>query len=215
MTICEKCGAEAIGGSPNCPRCGVPLPPGRSARALALASLIIGAACALGAAIEMLVDYAGDGSFGFSLIGLASSAAGWLLIGFPMLTYRRPALFLPVMTATAVAYLWSLERLTGGSGWFLSLALPIALAVMAAGGLTALACLRASRRGPNIAALILLGCTVACAAIESILSLNARGSLEFGWSAIVAAAALPTALLLLGINHRLRQRSPVPEGSGR
>jgi hypothetical protein len=211
MTVCAKCGAEAVGGSPICPRCGSPLPEDRAAKGLAIASLVIGAASCLSAAISMLVDYSLRGAFGPSLIGLASSAAGWMLIGFPMLTYRKPGLFLPVMAAVAIAYLWLLERLTGGSGWFLSLALPIALAGMAAGGLTAWACVRARRHGPNIAAIILLGCAVACAAIEAILTLRATGSIRFGWSAIVAAAAIPTAALLFGLNARLRRRGAPSE----
>ncbi len=211
MTLCEKCGAEAVGGSPNCPRCGSPLPADRSARGLAIASMIIGAACALSAFIQLLI-YSGDGRFDFSLISLISSAAFWILVGFPMLSYRRPALFLPVMGATIVGYLWALERLTGASGWFLSTALPIALAAMAAGGLTALACVRARRRGPNIAAFILIGCTATCAAIELILSLGPGEPRAAGWSAIVAAAALPTALLLLGVHHRLRRREPDAAG---
>lgn len=212
MTVCARCGAEAVGGSPNCPRCGSPLPTGRAAKGLAIASLSIGAVACLGAAISMLVDYCLRGAFGPSLISLVSSAAGWMLIGFPMLTYRKPGVFLPVMAAVAIAYLWSLERLTGGSGWFLSLALPIALAGMALGGLTALACVRAARHGPNIAAIILLGCAAVCVAIESILSIRATGSVRFGWSAIVAAAAAPTAALLLGLNARLR-RQGVQAGS--
>jgi hypothetical protein len=210
MTICVKCGAEAVGGSPNCPRCGSPLPADRAAKGLALASGIIAAACGVGAAVSMLVDYCLHGGFGSSLISLASSAAAWLLVGFPMLTYRKPALFLPVMAVVALAFLWTLELLTGGSGWFLSLALPIALALMIAGGLTAWACLRAKRHGPNIAALILLGCAAACLAIEGILSLDAAGALRIGWSAIVAAAAVPTAILLFGLNAGLRRRGSDP-----
>jgi hypothetical protein len=207
MTTCAKCGAEAVGGSPNCPRCGAPLPSDRSARGLAVASLVIGTACALGVVVNMIVDYALHGFIGtISLINLASSAAGWLLIGFPMLSYRRPAVFLPVMAAVAVAYLWVLERLTGGSGWFLSLALPISASGIVVGALTAWACWRAKRHGPNIAALILLGCTVVCMSIESILSLSASGALRLGWSAIVAAAAIPTAVLLFSLNGRLRRR---------
>jgi hypothetical protein len=210
MTVCEKCGAEAVGGSPNCPRCGAPLPRDRAAKGLAVASGILGAACGLSAAIAMLVDYCVRGGFGSSIIGLASSVAGWLLIGFPMLSYRRPALFLPVMAAAAIAYLWVLDRLTGGSGWFLSLALPIALSGMVAGGATAWACLRAARRGPNIAAIILLGCTAACVAIENVLSLDATGSMKLGWSAIVAAAAVPTAILLFSLTGRIRRQGSDP-----
>jgi len=174
---------------------------------LAIASLVIGIACALGAVVNMIIDYALHGFLGaMSLINLASSAAGWMLIGYPMLSYRRPALFLPVMAAVAVAYLWALERLTGGGGWFLSLALPISVSGIAIGALTAWACWRAKRHGPNIAALILLGGTAACMAIESILSLGSSGALRLGWSAIVAVAAVPTAVLLFSLNARLRRR---------
>ncbi len=208
MTLCEKCEAEAVGGSPNCPRCGEALPADRSARGLGIASIVIGAVCALSAFTQLLIDYSGDGRFDFSLVSLISSIAFWFLVGFPMLSYRRPSLFLPVMAGTIIAYLWGLERLTGGGGWFFPIALPIALAAMAAGGLTALACVRARRRGPNVAAFILFGCTAACMAIELILSLGSEKSPIVGWSAIVAAATLPTALLLLGIHHRLRRREP-------
>jgi hypothetical protein len=204
MVLCEKCGAEAEGGS-TCPRCGAALPANRSAKALALASAIIGAGCALAAAVDLIIDYARGGALGWSLIGLASSALAWILIGFPMLTYRRPAVFLPVMGAAVLAYLWLLDGLTGGGGWFLSLALPLALAAMASGAISTLLCLRAKRRGPNVGAFVLFGCTLACLAIDGILSLRFGGRLAFSWSVIVAVAALPLAALLLGIQHRLRQ----------
>lgn len=204
MIICEKCGAEAEGGR-SCPRCGAALPADRSAKALARASAIIGAGCALGAAVDLVIDYARGGSLSWSLIGLASSAAAWLLIGFPMLTYRRPALFLPVMGAAVLAYLWILDGLTGGGGWFVSLALPLALATMASGALSTLLCVRARRRGPNVGAFVLFGCTLACLLIDGILTLRFGGRADLSWSLIVAASALPVAFLLLGIQHRLRQ----------
>ncbi len=210
MIMCEKCGAESEGGA-TCPRCGAALPAYRSAKALALASGIIGTVCGLAASVELIVDFARSGHFGWSLVGLASSALGWILIGFPMLTYRKPGLFLPVMGAAALAYLWALDALTGASGWFLPLALPIALSAMASGTLSTLLCLKASRRGPNIGAFALFGCVLACLAVDAITSLHSSGAMSLTWSAIVAAAALPVAFLLLGLQARLRQ--PVPQPS--
>jgi hypothetical protein len=207
MTMCTNCGAEAEGGS-TCPRCGAALPADRSARALALASAIIGTACGLAAAVDLIVDYAANGAFGWSRIGLASSVLGWLLVGFPMLTYRRPALFLPVMGAAILAYLWILDTLTGSSGWFLGLALPIALTAMVSGTLATLLCLKARRRGPNVGAFILFGCTLACLGLDGILSLHSLGSIRLTWSGIVAAANLPVAALLLSLQGRLRPRDP-------
>jgi len=205
MTICTSCGAEAEGGD-TCPRCGKDLPADRSAKSLSLAACIIGAACGLGASVQLIIDYAEHGAFSWSLVGLASCALAWLLVGFPMLTYRRPSLFLSVMGVSALAYLRILERLVGG-GWFMPIALPIALAAMASGSFSVMLCLRARRRGPNIASFILFGVTLACLAVESILSLHFRGAWSFTWSGIVAASALPTAALLLGIQRRLRQRA--------
>jgi hypothetical protein len=198
MIICSHCGAEGAGGT-TCPRCGLALPADRSA------SGIIGLACGLAATAGLVLDYARHGSLGWSLVGLASSAIAWILIGFPMLTYRRPAIFLPVMAAGSLAYLWGLDALAGGSGWFLPLGLPLALSAMASGALSAVLSVKARRRGPNIGAFILFGCTLACLAVEGILSLHARGELSLTWSAIVAVAALPLAFLLLGIQGRLRQ----------
>jgi hypothetical protein len=209
MIICEVCGAEAEGG-PTCPRCGAVLPADRWAKSLRLASLVIAACCAASAAAALVVDYAMSGGFGWSLIGAASSLLGWLLIGFPMLAYRRPDVFLPAMAAAALAYLWALDRLTGATGWFFALALPIGLSAMASGALTTLLCLKARRRGPNIAAFILFGAALACLAIESVISLHFRASLTISWSGIVAASAVPVAVLLLGIQARLRQPSQAP-----
>jgi hypothetical protein len=209
MVICAKCGAESEGEA-TCPRCGAGFPADRSAKALALASSIVGAACGLFAAVELIVDYSRNGDFGWSLVGLASAALCWLLVGFPMLSYRRPALFLSVMGASTLAYLWILDELTGSLGWFVALALPIALAAMASGALATMLCLFARRRGPNVGAFVLFGCALACLAIESILSWHFRGAIRLTWSAIVTASALPLAFLLLGIQARLRQPGAEP-----
>jgi hypothetical protein len=168
-----------------------------------MASDIIGAACGLSAGVQLIVDYAQNGRFGWSLIGLASCAAAWLLIGFPMLVYRKPAVFLPIMAFSALAYLWILEILTGG-GWFWPIGLPIALSAIASSILPVILSTKAKQHGPNIAAFILVGGTIACLAVENILSLHAHGSCSITWSGIVAVAALPTAFLLLGIQRRLR-----------
>lgn len=212
MTLCTKCGAEAEGGS-TCPRCGAALPADRSAKPLALAAAILGAACGLGAAIDLIADYAQNGALTSSPISLASASLAWALVGFPMLTYRRPGLFLPVMGASVLAYLWVLDALTGASGWFLPLALPISLAVMASGAFTTALCVRTKRRGPNVGAFVLFGCTLACVAIEGVLSLHSGGALSLSWSVIVAAAALPVAFILLRIQGRLRQPLPAAQVS--
>jgi hypothetical protein len=202
MTTCTKCGAQAEGGS-TCPRCGTLLPWDHSAKALAFASKIIAAACALFSAAAFALDYSRNGRFGWSLIALASAVLAWLLVGFPMLAFRKPALFLPVMGASALVYLLIIEKLSGGS-WFLSLALPIALTAVVAAALPVFLSIKANRRGPNIGAFILFGGTIACLGIENVLSLHYRGSWSFTWSAIVAVAALSLAFLLLGIQSRLR-----------
>jgi hypothetical protein len=155
----------------------------------------------------MIVDYAARGGFGWSLIGLASSVEAWILVGFPMIAFRGPALFLSVMGASVLAYLKLLEALTGGA-WFLGLALPMAIAVFASASLAVFLCRKARQLGPNVAAFILLGGTLACVAVENVLSLHFAGGWSFTWSAIVAASALPTALLLLGIQARVRPAKP-------
>lgn len=205
MISCAKCGAQ-IEGETTCPRCGEKLSPDRAARGLAIASDIIGAACGLSAGIQLVIDYAQNGRFGWSLIGLASCAVAWILIGFPLLAFRRPAVFLPIMAFSALAYLWILQVLTGGS-WFLPIGLPIGLAVIASSILPVILSIKAKQRGPNIAAFILEGGTIACLAVENVLSLHGQGGCSVTWSGIVAVAALPTAFLLLGIQRRLRPAS--------
>jgi hypothetical protein len=179
------------------------LPADRSAKALATASEIVAAACVAAIAVQLIIDWIPDRTLDWSLIGLASTIEAWLLIGFPMLFYRSPALFLPEMGLSTVLYLWILERLTGGS-WFFSMALPLSVAAMGSAALTVLLCLRATRRGPNVAAFILIGGSIASLAVECILDLSQRGSLDLSWSLIAAVSALSVAAILLGIQHRLR-----------
>jgi hypothetical protein len=202
MIICPTCGAQAEGDA-TCPRCGAKLPLDRSAKGLAMASHIIAAACGLSAGVQLIIDYAQNGRFGWSLIGLASCAVAWILIGFPMLVYRSPIVFLPIMALSVLAYLWILEMLTGGN-WFWPIGLPIALTAIASSILPVILSTKAKQRGPNIAAFILVGVTIACLAVENILSLYRQGNCSITWSGIVAVAALPTAILLLGIQNRLR-----------
>jgi hypothetical protein len=45
----------------------------------------------------------------------------------------------------------------------------------------------------------------------NVISLNDVGTLRLGWSAIVAAAAVPTAILFFGLEMRLRSRWPGPK----
>lgn len=203
MTICTTCGAQTAGGS-TCPRCGAALPADRVERNLAIASRVIGTVCWIGSAAALILDFTQDKRISWSLLVAASAILGWLLIGFPMLIYRRPGLFLPVMAVAIPAYLRGIELLTGGD-WFLPLALPIYVASVVAAGMAASLSIKAKRRGPNIGAFVLFGGSFACLAIENILSLHYRGAWSFTWSAIAAAAALSVAFLLLGIQSRLRQ----------
>jgi hypothetical protein len=205
MTVCVNCGSEIEAGD-DCPRCGAPVSEERKGKALAFASAIVGAVFGIAAAVCMIVDLAGDGKLGWSVVGLASSVEAWLLVGLPLLAYRRPALLLLAMGVSSLAYLKTLESLVGGS-WFLPVALPIAVAALASGSLSVFLCLRASKRGPNVAAFILFGGALACLAVENVLSLNSAGTWSFTWSGIVLVSALPTAVLLLGIQKRIRQAS--------
>jgi hypothetical protein len=193
-----------VEGDSFCPRCGIRLPADHSAKALAIASSIIGAACAFASAAVLILDFVQNRHFGWSIIVLASCVLAWILIGFPMLVYLRPALFLPVMGLASLAYLWILEKLTGG-GWFTAIALPIALASMASAAMSVWLCAKVKRRGPNIAAFILVGCTLDCIAVEAVLSLHDTGKVCLSWSVVVAVTSLFVAALLLRIQHRLRQ----------
>jgi hypothetical protein len=175
-------------------------------KGLAFASKTIGAGCAFFALLAFIIDYAYDSRLDWALIALASSILAWLLVGFPMLVFHRPAVFLPVMGAAALAYLRIIERLLGGD-WFLSLALPLSLTAILTAALPVFLSIKAKRKGPNIGAFILFGGAIACLGIENILSFHYKGSWSFTWSAIAAFAALSLAFLLLGVQNRLRPAS--------
>jgi hypothetical protein len=200
VRLCESCGIELIRGEGDCPRCGAKTK--RSGGGLV--SGILGTVCGLGAAIQSGIDLSANGSLTWSRISIASCAVAWALAGIPLIGWKKPRLTAAAMAASVLAYLWFLERSTAPGAWFLRIAFPIAASTMASVGAIVYASLRARRKGPNIAAYILVGCAAICVSIDVILSL-ARGSGPLlSWSIIALVSALPIAMLLMDIQRRIR-----------
>ncbi|MDP3177149.1 MAG: hypothetical protein Q8M76_04545, partial [Spirochaetaceae bacterium] len=189
-----------IPGEGVCPRCGAKAKRSGSG----LVSGILGAACGLGAAIQAVVDLSANGSLTWSRISIASCAIAWALVGLPLAGRGKPRLVSATLASSVIAYLWFLERITAPGTWFLPIGLPIAASSMTAIGAVVYVSLRARRKGPNIAAFILVGAAAVCVSVDLILSLERGTGPLLGWSIIALASALPIAALLLDIQKRIR-----------
>jgi hypothetical protein len=113
MTSHSSCGIEEEVSAPNNSdsiRC-----TDRWGGNLAAASFVIAALCVSGSLALLVIDYIGDGVFGFSILAVVSAVALWLVVGFPCSSIKNDCLS-SVMAVTSIAYLWAIERLTGGSG---------------------------------------------------------------------------------------------------
>lgn len=133
---------------------------------------------------------------------------GFLLVGMTGLLGRYPWIVFSILAPTLPLMLLVLDAVDGRLAWFLPLALPLSLWGIAcvAGTLGVIAGIR--RRGLNVIASALLFTALLCAGIEAIVNLNAGLRPLFGWSPVVALAAVPASGMLFYLHYRIvRQAS--------
>ena len=208
MSNCEICGAMLEGGA-TCPRCGAELPADRSAKALSQGFPRHRRHPRSRRRIRPRLRAArGMEGCGWSLIGLASArrCAGSSSAS-PCSSIGSPALFLPIMGAAILAYLWAPRQphrgLRAGSS---PSPCPSALAAHGLGRPCDLAVPQGEAPGPERRGLHpRFGAPWPASPSRACSRCTFRGYSRSPGRAIVAASALPVALLLLGIQHRLRQ----------
>ena len=222
MRTCSKCAVEVEEGIERCPLCGTPLReglPGPAAGAgegsepeVSESSVrrwlweVISLLALTAAGILIAIDLASGFDVTWSRYPLSAIAFLWICATSAIALARRPLALVAALAAAVVAFLLVLELITGGTTWFLPLALPLvgmAIAVSAGAWLVV-----RRLRLPLLPALavVVLGCGLAAIGTEYILNRYLKPGTVVSWSLVVMACAISLFLALLLIHKRLKER---------
>jgi hypothetical protein len=191
MRTCSKCAVEVEEGIERCPLCGTPLReglPGLATEAgegsepeVSESSVrrwlweVISLLALTAAGILIAIDLASGFDVTWSRYPLSAIAFLWICATSAIALARRPLALVAALAAAVVAFLLVLELITGGSTWFLPLALPLVVMAIA---VSAGAWLIVSRLHLSLLpalAVVVLGCGFA--AIGTVLEARHGGQL--------------------------------------
>ena len=226
MRTCGKCGVEIEETVDRCPLCGTPLAEGPAGGAAAAHAdeqkaaeppvpeskvwrwlwEVISLMALTAAGIFFAIDLADGFRVTWSLYPL--SAVGFLwTCATAVITLRRHSLPLfASLVAAVVAFLFVLSLITTGRPWFLQLALPLVVVVVAVSAATWASVRRL--RLPVLPALAaaMLGSGLTTVGIEYILNRYLRLDKIVSWSLVAMACAISLFLALLLVHRRLKER---------
>lgn len=127
----------------------------------------------------------------------------WVYAAIPFLfTWKRIYLIVAVWLLGTVAFLFALNKLTGGRDWFLTLGLPILAIVGFSVAIIMIIAKKAKNKPLLTIGVSLLTVSVLSIGIEAVTNLFVHGKLLIAaWSPILAAVLIPAGIFLFIINR--------------
>ncbi len=222
MTICINCGVELDDGFSFCPLCGKK--PGVTEPAdkpdfnypseiiqvhkkeirMSLWELT-GIIAFSAVAVCTLVDLIIIKGLSWSLVSDVFVLGAWVTFTLFLHAYNRTSVIIPGLFITILAALFIIDLLGPDDKWFLSVGLPLTVAVFTSAGIIILLYRLANLKGLNILAASLLVLSGLCILTEMILDEYLKGNVELLWSLIASVSIIPLALLLLFYHYRLKK----------
>ena len=211
MSYCVNCGVELGEGVKSCPLCGTPVwHPAAPAKedckpyyptrkeqipevskkgsALVISSMLTSVAICCG-----LLNLVLKPDEPWSLYAVGAAVMLWIFFVPPLLWRKIPFLLRVFINMCAMAlYVWVIALASGGTSWYVSLALPILLAAGAIGILICFVMRKHSMLSSLITALVGLG--LFCEIVEFFVDRYLHGRWEPAWSLIVGAVAVGLAV---------------------
>lgn len=125
----------------------------------------------------------------------------WVYVAIPILfTWKRIYLIVTIWFLGTAAFVFALDKLTGGADWFFTLGLPILVLV----GLTVVIIMVMVKTAKNKPLLVigvsLFILSVLVIGIDAVVNLFVKGKLFIAWSPILAAVFVPAAIFLFIVN---------------
>lgn len=222
MSYCVNCGVELEKSEKKCPLCGVAAVnpaelPDDCARAFPerrdilehafdrqLWVQVVSVLLAVPAVICLVANILVSNAVTWSLYVIGGMAVSWVFCVSPFLFKKYfPLLWIVAGTLATLGYLYLIEILSPGEGWFIPLALPIVLGV----AVLSLALLLLIQKGIlkelYAAAGVFAAVGILTTLIELSISLNATGAVHLAWSWYSLVSCLAMAVVLAIIERRL------------
>ncbi len=228
MSYCVNCGVELAPSEPKCPLCGVevvnPLRPWKKPRSrpypnyfdevmrgvdrryFALISALL---LMIPVTVCLLIDIFTSGDMTWSSYVVGAAVLAMVVALVPLSSKEhRPYRYLVYNTVTTLAYLMLIDYKTPEPGWFLPLALPIALSLSVISGLiTTYFQLRKSDEILVTLALLLFGAGAFTMLVEVFIRLYREQSVlpVWSWYALVPCLLSGAAFLILNRRNRWKE----------
>lgn len=226
MSYCVHCGVELASSERDCPLCGtlvqnpycawekpeqMPYPEAVDIRAQRIdrryARQLVGMLMLIPALVVFLLDLVDGGGLRWSPFVIGGLALLYCWVVVPALfRFSKPYVYVVIDVLSLSGYLFMVAWLSGNTGWFYGLVLPLLLLT----GLVLLGAMLAIRRlelAPlRRAALVCLLLAVFLMGIELLISLYAQAPIAFRWSfyAAIPAGIIGLLLWLLEKNEPLK-----------
>ncbi|TVQ17517.1 MAG: hypothetical protein EA382_18740 [Spirochaetaceae bacterium] len=158
-----------------------------------------------------IVLFAADFAFGFSITWsvypLVSIGFVWLAVTGTIPLVRRRVLLIGYETAIVAGFLLAISAFSGGTDWFVGLALPITvlLGVVAVAETVIVATVRLARL--VVAGTVVLAAGVFVVGLELIITAYVEQSAPVSWSLVALACTISIFFLTIFINKRLRDQN--------
>lgn len=217
MSYCVNCGVKLADSEKVCPLCDTEVQNPKQPRAepvkrpysdrvdtiiervdrkfgVWLASMVL----LIPAVVTLISDLMTSFSISWSAYVVGACIVVYFLILFPLLFKKPlPYLFIAVDVLVVLMYLLLIDYLTGGSSWFLTLALPVTL--IAALFVTLTVFVLRLKDYPDLykAAAILSGIGILCVALELVLNAHHGLPLRPGWSLFTLAPCLVLSAMMI------------------
>lgn len=217
MSYCVNCGVELADSEKVCPLCDVEVqnpkkpwtnPPNRPYPkrldtiveqvdrkfGVWLASLFL----LIPAVVTLISDLMTSLSISWSAYVIGACAIAYIVILLPLLFKKsRPYLFIALDTLSILLYLMLIDFFTGGSSWFMTLALPVTLIAAAFATLTVF--MLRLKDYPNLykAAAILSSVGILCVALELVLNAHHGTPVRPSWSLFTLAPCVVLSVMMI------------------
>lgn len=229
MSYCVNCGVELASSEKRCPLCGVEAvnpadlrcpdgydevfpktrEPLESAFDRGMWIKIVSIVLALPAAICFVSNIVYHSADFWSLYVVGALAVLWTFCVSPFL-FRRyfPLLWIVAATAVSLGYLCLIEHLSGALGWFLPLALPIALGVAFLSLVLIVLIQKKILRELYIPSAVFMAVGLLTVLVEFSIDLYTIGSvwLEWSWFSLISCMAIAGALALIERQIKVKEK---------